>query len=273
MRSVLVALALILTSPAAAADAPPPVRAPIREFPIATVEKLGRAMARQDVAAWVATDALRPQLADPAAAGLRGWIVEDTPTGQRVRFLRDIGRGLEAGYDIDVTPDPKTKVSEPADRTLSAEEKANFAAWTTATAAMKGRPVCRTGYNHIVLKDPERDGWLVWLLAPMPELGAIPIGGHYRFSVTADGKTVTALDALTASCMVMPKPDAKAGNAVAAFVTHVVSPTPLETHVFLQLQSRQALIVGAGDHAWLIVDGQIEDRGPLKDLGKAPRPR
>lgn len=268
MRGLLIVAALTLSSTAAmAADGPPP----IREFPIATLEKLGREMARQDAAAWVATDALRPHLADPAAAGLRGWIVVDTPTGQRVRFLRDLGHGLEAGYDIDVTPNLKTKVSEPVDRTLSAEEIANFAAWSTAAVAMKGQPVCRPGYNHIVLKDPERDGWLVWLLAPMPELGAIPVGGHYRFSISADGKTVARRDALSASCMVMPKPDLKAGTPAAAFVTHVVSPAPVETHVFLQLQSGRTMIVGAGEHAWVISNGRIEDRGLLKDLGKNSR--
>lgn len=264
MRSLLLALALAFsTGAASAADLPP-----IRSFPLATIESLGREMARQDAAAWVATDALRPRVADPAAAGLRGWIVVDTPGGQRVRFLRDVGQGLEAGYDVDVTSDLKTAVSEPADRTLTAEEIANFTAWTTAAAALRGQPICRPSYNHIVMRDPEGDGWLVWLLAPMPELGAIPIGGHYRFSVTADGKTVTRRDALTASCMVMPKPDSKRGPAVAAFVTHIVSPTPLETHVFLQLQSGPALIVGAGDHAWTIIDGHITDQGRLEDLGK-----
>jgi hypothetical protein len=260
-------LALALGVAAHAADPRPP----IREFPTATMESLGRAMHRQDSAAWVATDALRPRIADFRAAHLLGWIVEDTAGGQRVRFLRDDGHGLEAGYDIDVTGDLKTTVSEPTDRTLTAEEKANFAAWNAAAAALRGQPVCRAGYNHIVLRDPEGDGWLVWLMAPMPESGTIPIGGHYRFSVTADGKTVTRRDALSASCLVVPKPDAKAGQPVAAFVTHLVSPTPVETHVFLQLQSGQALIVGAGEHIWGIENGRMRDMGLLKDLAaKAP---
>lgn len=263
MRGLILALTLALAGGAAkAAEAPPPIRA----LPVPTIEALGREMAVHDAAAWVATDALRPRVADFAKAGLRGWIVVDAPGGKRVRFLRDVGNGLEVGYDIDVTPQLKTTVSEPADRTLTAEEKARFAAWNAAGAALRGQPLCRAGYNHIELKDPEGDGWLVWLLAPMPELGAIPIGGHYRFSVSADGRTVKRRDALGASCMVIPKPDTSKGQPAAAFVTHIVSPTPVETHVFLQLQSRQALYVAAGDHLWSIADGRVADQGDLKDI-------
>jgi hypothetical protein len=263
-RAALFGALLSLASGAAqAADSPP-----IRAFPLTTTERLGQAIARQDAAAWVATDALVARVGDPNAAHVKGWIVEDRPGGQRVRFLRDVGQGLEAGYDIDVAPDLKTAISEPRDRSLTPEEKANFAASNTAAAAMKGQPVCRPGYNHVVLKDPEGDGWLVWLLAPMPAAGAIPVGGHYRFTISADGKTIVRRDALSASCLVLPKPDPAAGNPAAAFVTHVVSPTPVETHVFLQIQSHQTLIVAAGDHAWAVLDGHIQDMGLLKDLAQ-----
>lgn len=262
MRRLALIMLLALAAPARAADAPPA----IRSFPIATIERLGREMARQDAAAWVATDALRPRVPDPGAVHLRGWIVEDSPSGQRVRFLRDDGHGLEVAYDVDVTPELKTTVSEPEDRRLAAEEVAKFAAWTTAAKAMAGQPVCRPGYNHIVLKDPEGDGWLVWLLAPMTELGSIPLGGHYRFTVSGDGHSVERRDALSASCAIVPKPDESKGEPVMNFVTHIVSPTPVETHVFLQLQSGRPMAVGAGEHLWTIVEGHVEDRGLIKDL-------
>jgi hypothetical protein len=229
-----------------------------------TTEALGAAMYRQDSAAWVATDALRPRIPDFAAAHMKGWIVEDHGSGQRVRFLRDAGSGLEAGYDIDVTPDLKTTVSEPSDRTLTEDEKANFAAIQSAVGDMGGQPLCRAGYNHIVLKDPEHDGWLVWLLAPQPTAGSIPVGGHYRFSISKDGRTVVRRDALSASCLTIAAPNLPAGSKpVAVYVTHVVSPTPVETHVFLQLQAHQAMIVGAGNRMWAIENGHIRDAGPI----------
>jgi len=244
------------------AQAPKP---PIRAFDLKTTEALGQAMYRQDSAAWVATDALQAKVRDLGAAYLRGWIVEDRGDHQLVRFLRDTGAGLEAGYDIDVTPQFKATVLEPTERVLTAAELANYAAIQTANEAIRGQPICRAGYNHIVLKDPEREGWLVWLLAPMPARDAMPLGGHYRVSVTADGKTATQRDALSASCAVVgPPPKSPPGAQPAvAFVTHIVSPTPVETHVFLQIQSRHPLFVGAGDHVWSIERGHITDAGPI----------
>ena len=263
MRALLslIAASFVLASSAAAQEAKPPIRA----FDLATTEALGRAMYRQDSAAWVATDALRPRVPDFRAAHLVGWIVEDHGADQRVRFLRDTGQGVEAGYDIDVSPELKTRVSEPADRALTPGEKANFAAWNSAAANMTGQPICRPGYNHIVLKDPQGDGWLVWLLAPMPKMGAMPVGGHYRFSVSADGRTVTRRDALSASCLVAEATTGvpPTGKLAMSFVTHVISSTPVETHVFLQIQSGLPLFVAAGNRIWAINAGHITDDGPI----------
>lgn len=254
------AAVLLLAAPAWTAEPSPP----IREFPISTLEAMGREIAAHDAAAWVATDALRARVPDLANSGLRGWVILDAPGGKRVRFLRDTGNGLEAGYDIHVTSRLRATVSEPGNRQLSSEERARFAAFTAAGRALAERPTCRPGYNNVVLKDPEGDGWIVWFLAPMTELGTIPAGGHYRFSVSADGSTVTRIDALSNSCLIVPKPPPEAKGAV-AFVTNIVSPKPLETHVFLQLQARQGMVVAAGEHMWSIEDGRIVDRGRLPD--------
>ena len=264
MRAILAAALLLVTTSAGPAQAQEASRAPIRAFDLRTLEALGTAIHRQDSAAWVASDTLLAKVRDPGGAGLVGWIVVDAGPNQKVRFLRGRDGRIEAGYDILVTPNLETTLSEPADRSLSADELAMFAARQTAAAAMSALPACRPGYNVAIAKDPERAGWLVWLLAPMTELGAIPIGGHYRFSVTPDGKTVTQRDALSASCMVMPKPDTSKGQPAAAFVTHLVSPTPVETHVFLQLQSRQGMFVAAGDHLWSIANGRVTDQGGLQ---------
>jgi len=221
-------------------------------------------MRRQDRAAWVATDALRERVPDMTAAHLKGWIVEDRGAGQEVRFLRDVGAGLEAGYDIDVSPDFKTVVSEPSSRALTEEEKAHYVAIQTAADDLRGQPGCGPSYNHIVLKDPQGDGWLVWMLPPLQEMGSMPIGGAYRFSISKDGKAVVRRDALSASCLVIPAPHLPpSSKPVFAFVTHVVSPRPVETHVFLQLQAGQGLVVGAGGRMWSIFDGHIADAGPI----------
>src|SRR5688500_3686297 len=108
MRRLVLAFCVILAAaPAAAQDRARP--APIREFDLPTIEALGREIMRQDHAAWVASDALTARVKDLKGAGLLGWIVVDNGPGKRVRFLRDVGKGLEAGYDIDVGPAGETK--------------------------------------------------------------------------------------------------------------------------------------------------------------------
>jgi hypothetical protein len=258
-RFVLAAgLTLALAYPASAADKPPPIRA----FDIPTIERLGREIYRQDRAAWLATDALMAKVTDPEGVGLKGWIVDGEGGDEKVRFLRDTGGGLEAGYDIVVGDKGAGAVVEPADRSLTADERAAFAARQTAIKNLTG--VCRQGYNSVVVRDVEGDGWLVWLLAPSPARDLMPFGGHYRFSISADGQTVNRIDALSASCLTMSaKPNAPAGSTPAMlYVTHIVSPTPVETHVFLGLMYHLPIVVGTDkDAVWIVDKGKIS---PMK---------
>jgi len=260
-------LALLSASPLTAQEA---ARPEIRAFDLRTTEQLGAAIYRQDSAAWVASDALQAEVSDLANAKLVGWIVVDAADGQKVRFLRRVDGRLEAGYDVDVSPALKTRLYAPVDRALTASEVAMFAARTTASANLAGQPVCRPGYNTVVLKDPQGDGWLAWLLAPMPAANVVPVGGHYRFTISADGLKMLRRDALSASCMTMdPRQDLPAGAAPAGIgLTHVVSPTPTEVHVFLQLQSRLPMMIGAGGRMWTIDQGSIIDRGPISASAK-----
>jgi hypothetical protein len=133
---------------------------------------------------------------------------------------------------------------------------------------MAGAPLCRPGYNIAILKDPERPGWLVWLLAPLPASNVWAVGGHYRFSISADGKQVLQRDALSASCLVMdPKQGVPEGAQITALtMNHLVSSTPVETHVFVNLQSKLSVMVLAGEHVWGIENGRMRDMGLLKDI-------
>jgi len=254
-RFVLAAsLALAVAGSAIADDKPPPIRV----FDIPTIERLGGAIYRQDRAAWLATDALMAKVPDLKGAGLKGWIVEGEGGDEKVRFLRDTGAGLEAGYDILVTDKGAQAVVEPTDRSLTADERAAFAARQTAIKNLSG--ACGPGYNSVVIRDVEGDGWLVWLLAPSPARDAIPFGRHYRFSISADGRTVRRIDALSAGCLTMDaKSTAPAGSKAAMlYVTHIVSPTPVETHVFLGLMYRLPIMVGTDkDVIWRVDNGKI----------------
>ena len=230
---------------------------PIRAFDVPTVERLGAAIYRHDVAAARATDALLLVVPDPGGAGVRGWVVNELSGGERVRFVRVGAAGPEAAYDVDVRPGAKPLVSTPTDRALTAPELAAFAARETAARAVG--PVCRSGYNTVVLPDPDGEGLLVWLLAPSPAAGVIPVGGHYRFTISANGRTVERRDALFSTCLTLDPSQGvpKGASPVAALTSHVVSSTPVETHVFLQRLYGTSLYVAAGDRVWAVERGRV----------------
>ncbi|AYV46577.1 hypothetical protein CFHF_21520 [Caulobacter flavus] len=258
-----VSLALLLSGVAhaqpavATSKAPAGPAAPIKAYDLPQIEAFGRAIYRQDIAAWLASDALGDKVPDLKAAGLKGWLVEDDGKTAKVRFLRDRGEGLEIGYDVVVDGKGAGPVTEPADRKLTEEERLTFAARQAAIAVQPR--TCRAGYNTAIVKDPDGDGFIVWLLAPAPAAGAIPVGGHYRIFVAADGKTVKRVDALSASCLLLEKPKAAQGQPAMAFASHIVSPTPVETHVFLSSLYKMPLAVGAngGEDVWIVDQGKI----------------
>ena len=258
LRSTLASLLLVLgaASPAAA-QTPAAPRASIRAFDLPTTERLGQAIFRQDVAAARATDALLAQNVDPAKEKFVGWLVDDAGAGQRVRFLRDPGSGPEAAYDVEVPARGDPRVAAPVDRRLSPGELARLRAQHTAAAGI--RRTCRPRYNTVSLKDVDGDGWLVWLLAPSPAEGAVPVGGHYRATVSADGGTLERLDALSQSCLVVnPRQGLpKGAKPVGVVASHLVSDTPVETHVYLHHLYRLPVYVLTGEQMWRIEKGRI----------------
>lgn len=254
IRKTLLAAALALVTTVAGAAEPQ-----IRSFPDETVVQLGHAIYRQDRAAWVATDALAAAVPDFALRGVVGWIVVDAGDGQKVRFIRQGAEGPEAAYDVDVDASFAARVSEPVDRHLSPPEGAMFLARVSAAASLRQATVCRPGYNSVVVRDPEGPGWLVWMLAPMVKPGTIPIGIHYRFTVSADGRTVLRRDALSRTCGDLdPREGKPADQPTVAFgMTHLVSPRPVETHVFLELQAGVPFYVMAKDGIWAVDGGAL----------------
>jgi hypothetical protein len=246
---IVILAALVMTgSRARAADAPS-----IREFDIPTLEKLGQDIYQQDQLAWKATDALRARVKDLRAEGIRGWIVN----GNRVRFIRQRGDEIEAAYDIDFREGEEPRVSRSADASLSPEERAQFKARELAGADLD-RP-CSKNYNSVVLRDPNGHDWLVWLLAATTDPKVVMVGGHYRFTISEDGGKVLSRDALSRSCLVLTKAD----NAVALATTQLVSDTPVETFVFLNLQHRiPFFVITPNKKMWKIENGHISlDKG------------
>jgi hypothetical protein len=243
-------LASLLMAPLGAA-----AQTPIRDFDVGVVEELGRQIYRRDMAAAVATDIMLEQRLTLEDYPLRGWVVTEDGSELLVTFIGEYDGELKAVFDVRPEARGNRRFALAEQRPLSSEEAAQFRARTTAEGEIKDP--CSERYNSVVLKDPEREGWIVYWLASTTRAGVMVIGGHYRVMVSADAQRVVAADRLSASCMAMELPSGQ--DTAAAVVTHVVSATPVETHVFVSLQYRKPLYVITGEETfWLVDDGSIE---------------
>jgi hypothetical protein len=247
------------TSPPASAPSP----VPIEEWSQAKVITMGQAIYGQDTAAWYATDALVAALSPDELATVRGWVVEPSGRNLRVRFLKTAGDGVEAGWDIVMDGQragPVVPASEPG---LTESESLQYRARQTA-AANPGPLRCSPKANSVVLKDPDSDGWLVWILTSTTDANIVPVGGNYRYLISADGGTVLRRDQLSNGCLNLPKQASAPGGAPAAMVvSQIVSAGPVETHVFLSLQNRIPIYVSAGDKLFAVEGARIRDASAM----------
>lgn len=235
-----------------------PVPVPIEEWSPDKVIALGREIYVQDIAAWVGTDALLAALTEAEEATIRGWVVLGDGATRTVRFLKADGDGVAPGWDVKVANGQAAPPVPATDTAMTGETLVRFQALQTAIANM-GTLRCGR-YNSVVARDPDSDDWLVWLLASTGEAGVVPIGGHYRFHISADGQTVVRRDQLSNGCMSMRAPQkADPNGPQLMFVTQLVSAGPVETHVFLSMQNRVPIYVAAGDRVFAVEGDRIED--------------
>ena len=239
------------------------LQAEIRTFDQATTEALGVAIHAQDIRAAVANSLLLAEKIDPVKEGLRGWIIGRDKDAMLFRFVRERDGVLEAFYDVKFVGPEKPTIEKPADTHLSEAQLAQFAARTLAVQAVK-----QPGYNFVLLPDPQRsDAYLVYALRTPADENTVAVDGHYRFTISRDGKRIEQTDELFKSgepLTTLAKTFASAPKIKRKVLT-MTSPLaslPLETHVYLSLLHQMTFFVGTADgHFWQVQSGKI---GPIK---------
>lgn len=262
-----VALSLPLIA-VATAQSPPPA---IRSFDQSMIELLGMSMYIQDHQAALATDVLFAETSESSRQGIRGWIVTTDGAEATVRFVRERGGMFEAAYDVRFRPDAKPTLSESARTALALRELAQFKARELALRNIE-RP-CSQRYNAIVLPEPGSDHWLVWMIAATTAPNLVQAGGHYRFTISGDGETLLSRDALSRSCIVVDRNQVPPGSRVEALtLTHIVSETPIETHIFLSLLHQVRLVIAVPDGTvWGVEQGRMRKVGTVPAAGPSPK--
>ncbi|MBN2693064.1 hypothetical protein JXR93_00250 [bacterium] len=230
----------------------------IREFDIKTIEKLGKQIYQQDIYAAKATDILLEKKGGIEALQkekILGWIVIENKTGAIVKFIKEIKGKYIPVYDIKFTS-TKNGILTNAKGKLTKKELAQFKARQTALQSIT--EFCSPNYNTVVLPNINGKGFLVYALAATTKPNVAVIGGHYRVIVSSDGSKVEKIDKLSKACLVAPTKD-NSNNVAGLVLTHLVSKTPIETHVFLNLLHKQTVYVGTIDKKiWKIDEGKIQ---------------
>lgn len=232
----------------------------IRDFPITTIETLGEQLYRQDVMAATAFDTLFAAHPEAQQIPIRGWITESNADAQRVFILQEKDAKQSLAFIINFPKDSPPAVEAHLGEPLTPFIKTRLAARRTAIEAIP--KFMAEKYNFEVLDDPDGNGFLVYGLAATTKPDEIVVGGHYRVSVTADGSKAEQVDSLSRSLLILPKKsgDIPKGSELSGhMMSHIVSPTPVETHVLASLQHNTPLYVATSEtDLWKVYGGRIE---------------
>ncbi|HEX3758078.1 MAG TPA: hypothetical protein VHW23_05210 [Kofleriaceae bacterium] len=229
-------------------------------------EMLGQAIWRFDTAAARASDALTEcfpdkRLPDPQ---MFGWVVTDDGADSgalHVHFLGAAGADLEVLYRVRIGGGGMPPVVEVMDPPIALAPHVRGPATALRRARKAPVPRVNAPYNEVVLPAElvGQAGWLVYALAATTNPEEMLVGGHTRIKVSADGTTVEEIFPFTRTDLRVP-----AGKEVAmTTLTHIVSATPLEHHVFLGLLHKQYLRVLTELGAWDVEHGRIVYCGPF----------
>jgi hypothetical protein len=221
-------------------------------------EKVGKQIYVQDLYAAQATSLLLAHGVDLAQIGTLGWITESDEKGTSVTFVTGDPQQWRSACVVTFAEhvDPNIIL---VDRDLTETQSAMFNARRFALDSVE-HP-CSDAYNTVVVPRDGEPGWLAYALAATIDPNLVLVGGHYRATVSVDGRTVLERRHFADSCLVLQKnpKNVPPGTEVAAYtMNHFLDNTPTEIHVFLNLFYGKPLYVTTPDERlWYIEGGRI----------------
>jgi hypothetical protein len=222
------------------------------------VQTRGRLIYVLDRAAWVATDDMRAQISDAESAGMSGWVVEQDGDAQIVTFYGGPQEARVAHYRARVEHERvvSSEVFATDARPPLTSMQLRLAAALNAVRRENRRRCESAPFNSVVIP-PETAGAPidVYLLTPQVRNNEWPGGGHYRYTVEADGSVISSRE-FTNTCIPLGGGPSEP-RAAALIVTHLLDPLPTEIHVFTALTSHLPVGVATSnpDRTWW-VDGE-----------------
>jgi hypothetical protein len=255
MRLLAILIAFCLALPALA-------QTPEERTRLNWAQSRGRLLFEIDRAAWVGTDDMLARIPNAASSGMRGYIVEREGTGFAVIFFGGPEDRPVAFYRGNVEDRRVVaRIIFPADaRPPLTPVQRRLAAVRQMASTLDRRPCGAASFNTAIIPPETPEGPIdLYLLTPQVRARQYPLGGHYRFTIAADGAILSSRD-FARSCIDLGEDDARPDESLEAmFITHSLDPIPTEIHVFTSLTAHVALGVRAGDpdRVWWVTGDRI----------------
>jgi hypothetical protein len=145
-----------------------------------------------------------------------------------------------------------TRVSQSSDR--GASDAARKRARETAAGALKGQ-LFNSRYDYVVLSDPDGKRLLVYALALSQQSDQVVMAGHFRVTVSADGRKAERVDALSKS--LAHSGEIKTDTA-ALWLIQLVSNKPVETLIYTSNLAKKPIYVRTSDgKTWAVGEGKM----------------
>jgi hypothetical protein len=239
----------------------------IREFSVATLERLGNELYHRDQIAARASDLVLQTQPIARSLKMRGWVTDLSKDGDVVYWIAETPSGPSLAYSVTFHGSAKPEVQDVRGQPLPPKVAARFKARQTAGEALKGK-LYKLAYNFEVLDDPDGSGFLVYALGSTTKQDEVVLAGHFRVSVSADGEKAERVDALSRSLNVVPKQAEGDKKTEALWIIQVVSNKPVETFIYLSKLHQSAILVGTPDRTiWKVENGKMEI---VRDKAQAP---
>lgn len=224
---------------------------------IVRTEELGRQVYLHDQSAARATSLLYARGVDLMEIGTRGWITEDTPDGCAVTFVADEPEPWRSVCRVTFAGREEPNIIL-IDKDLTETQSAMFNARELVLGIVEYP--CSDAYNTVVIPREGDPGWLAYALAATSDPNLLLVGGHYRATMSADGRTILEQRNFTKECLVLKNPKGTEADAdsTAYTVGHILDVRPTEIHVFLNLLcGRPLYVVTVDGRLWRINNGKI----------------
>lgn len=240
----------------------------VAQSKLADIEQTGAMIYKIDQAASLATDAAGTLKGFKTDRRLKGWITEETTDGVQVSFVGSKGKAPVSVLYRVIISDAGNVVSAPEALqdpvALTEEQTRQFRARSIGLESIEAP--CSESYNTVVLPRASVEAnWVVYALPGTTKHGVFPVGGSYRFEVSADGESVFSSRGYAKTCIELTGQ----ANLAAFSLTHLLDPSPTEIHVFVNLLSETPIYVLTIDNKamWSVEGGRIRFIQTMKDKG------